>query len=60
MRYTNKFLMYYPLAWLDLIESIIWIITFAQWKPTLSLRWICWYSIKHLEKATNKWMKEKE
>jgi hypothetical protein len=42
----DRFIRLYVVAWLDLIESVVCIITFSFYRPKFSFRFICWLSIR--------------
>lgn len=50
MNKFNRFRTYWPLAWLDLIDALCWIITLGQWKPNLGIKWVINESKEELKK----------
>jgi uncharacterized membrane protein YjgN (DUF898 family) len=53
MNRFQRFLQYWPLAWLDLIDAIVWIITLGQWKPNLGIRFMLWSTKKRITETNN-------
>lgn len=50
----------FPTAILDLIDSIIWVITLAQWKPDFSLKLIKYQARKRLKRELKKRIKKEK
>ena len=48
----KMFVTHYPQAWLALLDSLIRILTFAQFCPNLERKYMCWFIRKEKEKRT--------
>jgi hypothetical protein len=49
-KFVKQFIVYYPEAWLDLIDAVIWIITLAQWKPNWGFKYMIWYTKRKVKR----------